>query len=234
MVYRFSWNESKISFLVFTFNHTLYTVCLLMTLWNIHECPNHHIHRSYQHANLKQILWHILGLRLTQFYPLLPPTNCCFNFWVCRAFTVHVRTELESRNIYNIWGSQNSGRLNSEMSEKCGKGTHQTKPCVCWPVSFEGKVEKISQIIQRRFSMIAGIVTAVPITSFSTDTWLLFLVWFLSSSKMIRELHWGSQFKPKRYWLLSGRSRIRLLAEHDISRRRLLVVFLCPSMQVPG
>jgi len=69
--------------------------------------------------------------------------------------------------------------------------------------------------------MTAGIVTAVPITSFSTDTRLLLVVWFLSSSKLIRELHWGSQFKPKRYWLLSERSRIQLLAEHDISRRRL-------------
>jgi len=69
--------------------------------------------------------------------------------------------------------------------------------------------------------MTAGIVTAVLITSYSTDTRLLLLAWFLSSSKFIRELHWGNQFKPKRYWLLSGRSRIRLLAEHDISRRML-------------
>jgi len=134
----------------------------------------------------------------------------------------------------DIWSSQSSGRLNSEESEKCGMGKHQTKPCVCWPVSWQERIEKISQIVQRRFSMTAGIVTSVPITSFSTDTRLLLLVWFLSSSMLILELHWGSQFKPKRYWLLSGRSRIKLLAEHDISVWRLIVVFLCPSKQDPG
>jgi hypothetical protein len=61
--------------------------------------------------------------------------------------------------------------------------------------TFAGQFVKKGELIEFHksfnadFPMSAGIVTAVPITSFSTDTRLLLLVWCLSSSKSIRELN---------------------------------------------